>query len=67
MKIFLIPNLIKFAEILQLFFKCTLYFFQEHCEDPPAFRESRRKAHELQLQKEEEALRKIELEVCDYI
>uniref|UniRef100_A0AAF5PVZ1 B-related factor 1 n=1 Tax=Wuchereria bancrofti TaxID=6293 RepID=A0AAF5PVZ1_WUCBA len=35
----------------------------EHCEDPPAFRESRRKARELQLQKEEEALRKIELEM----
>ncbi|KAK6103401.1 Transcription factor TFIIB repeat family protein [Brugia pahangi] len=35
----------------------------EHCEDPPAFRESRRKARELQLQKEEEALRKIELEI----
>ncbi|VDK87951.1 unnamed protein product [Litomosoides sigmodontis] len=35
----------------------------EHCEDPPAFRESRRKAREMQLQKEEEALRKIELEM----
>ncbi|KAL3993713.1 Transcription factor TFIIB repeat family protein [Acanthocheilonema viteae] len=35
----------------------------EHCEDPPAFRESRRKAREIQLQKEEEALRKIELEM----
>ncbi|MCP9264357.1 hypothetical protein DINM_022417 [Dirofilaria immitis] len=34
----------------------------ERCEDPPAFRESRRKAREMQLQKEEEALRKIELE-----
>uniref|UniRef100_A0A0R3RHB3 B-related factor 1 n=1 Tax=Elaeophora elaphi TaxID=1147741 RepID=A0A0R3RHB3_9BILA len=35
----------------------------EHCEDPPAFRESRRKAREMQLQKEEEALKKIELEM----
>ncbi|KAM3722158.1 Transcription factor IIIBsubunit [Dirofilaria immitis] len=35
----------------------------ERCEDPPAFRESRRKAREMQLQKEEEALRKIELEM----
>ncbi|VDN24460.1 unnamed protein product [Gongylonema pulchrum] len=35
----------------------------EHCEDPPAFREARRKARELQLQKEEEALKEIEAEV----
>uniref|UniRef100_A0A915PZ37 B-related factor 1 n=1 Tax=Setaria digitata TaxID=48799 RepID=A0A915PZ37_9BILA len=35
----------------------------EHCEDPPAFRESRRKAREIQLQKEEEALKEIELQI----
>uniref|UniRef100_F1KRU3 B-related factor 1 n=1 Tax=Ascaris suum TaxID=6253 RepID=F1KRU3_ASCSU len=35
----------------------------EHCEDPPAFRESRRKAREQLKRKEEETAKKIELEV----
>lgn len=39
------------------------FLFQENCEDPPAFRESRRRANEELKRKEEQKAKEIELEV----